>query len=341
MKDLKIHTDYPLKALNTFGVDVQAAHYTEVTSEAQLQALLDEPQWQQTSKMILGGGSNVLFTQDFPGLMIKNNILGTKIIKEDEDHVWLSVGAGENWHDFVMYCIDHHYAGIENLSLIPGTVGAAPMQNIGAYGTEIKDCFDTLSAIHIEDGTSHQFNNSDCEFGYRDSVFKRQLKNQFAITSVTLRLNKQPAFNTSYGAITKMLDTMNVKDLSIRAISDAVISLRQQKLPDPKKIGNAGSFFKNPFIPQTHFETIKQQYPDIPHHSITDDTVKIPAAWLIEQCGWKGKRCGNTGVHEQQALVIVNHNNADGISIRKLSEDIQESVLEKFKIQLESEVNII
>ncbi len=341
MKDLKIQTDYSLKALNTFGVDVQAAHYTEITSETQLQALLQEPQWQKTPKMILGGGSNVLFTQDFPGLMIKNNILGIKTIKEDNDHVWLNVGAGENWHDFVMYCIDHHYAGIENLSLIPGTIGAAPMQNIGAYGTEIKDCFDTLNAIQIKSGISQQFDNSSCKFGYRDSVFKRQCKNQFVITTVTLRLNKQPIFNTSYGAITKMLDTMNIKDLSIRAISDAVISLRQQKLPDPKKIGNAGSFFKNPIISQTQLEIIKQQYSDIPHHSITDNTIKIPAAWLIEQCGWKGKRCGDTGVHEQQALVIVNHNNADGISIKKLSEDIQESVLEKFNIQLESEVNII
>lgn len=341
LHSMQIKENVSLKLYNTFGIAAYARYFTEVHTVAELQELLNNPTYRNTQKLILGGGSNILFTQDFDGLVIKISIKGISVIKEDADHVWLKVGAGEVWHELVMYCIEHHYAGLENLSLIPGTVGAAPMQNIGAYGVEIKETFDSLEAVHMATGSLRVFTNESCVFGYRESVFKKELKGQYIITNVTLKLNKVPAFNTSYGAITETLQAMDVKELSIRSVSDAVIHIRRSKLPDPSQIGNAGSFFKNPEISKTDYEALKAQYPSIPGYVTGTDTVKVPAGWLIEQAGWKGKQVGNTGVHKNQALVLVNYGSAQGSEIKALSEEVQKSVHGKFGIWLQAEVNMI
>jgi UDP-N-acetylmuramate dehydrogenase len=272
---------------------------------------------------------------------LQNKIKGIEIIKEEGDDVYVQAGAGEVWHHLVMYCVDKGLGGIENLSLIPGTVGAAPMQNIGAYGAEIKDIFFSLEAISMRDGKVKKFTTSECEFGYRESAFKKALKGLYVITSVTLKLNRKPVLNVSYGAIKSTLDEMGVKDLSIQAISNAICQIRSSKLPDPAKIGNAGSFFKNPEIPEHQFRELLSKYPDIPSYKTVPGMVKVPAGWLNEQCGWKGKIVGQTGVHKNQALVLVNFGNAKGEEIKKLSEDIKKSVKEKFGIELETEVNII
>jgi UDP-N-acetylmuramate dehydrogenase len=291
--------------------------------------------------LILGGGSNVLFTKDYDGLVVKNSLLGIEKVREDPNHVWLKVQSGENWHQFVDWCIGQNYGGIENLSLIPGLIGAAPMQNIGAYGVEIKSVFHELEAVDIRDGTLRTFHRDDCEFGYRESVFKKSLKGCYCIVSVTLKLDKHPQFNISYGAIQENLEKMKIKNLTLRAVSDAVISIRQSKLPDPKEIGNAGSFFKNPEVENLHFDKIKSKYPEMPGYPLTNQKSKIPAGWLIEKCGWKGKVVGNTGAHKDQALVLVNYGKASGIEIKNLSQEIQRSVFEKFGIELMGEVNII
>jgi UDP-N-acetylmuramate dehydrogenase len=272
---------------------------------------------------------------------LKNQIKGIEIVKEDNEHVYVKVGAGENWHSFVMFCVENNYAGVENLSLIPGNVGASPMQNIGAYGVEIKDVFHQLEAVHIKDKSVKRFDLVECEFGYRESVFKRKYKNQFVITSVTYRLNKIPKFNTSYGAINQELEKMGVKELSIQAISHAVINIRSSKLPDPKEIGNAGSFFKNPQIPKSQFLKLKEQFSDMPSFPVDDQYIKVPAGWLIEQCGWKGYRKGDAGCYSKQALVLVNYGHAKGEEILQLSKHIIESVRKKFGVELEREVNII
>ena len=263
------------------------------------------------------------------------------IIKEDTNHIYVKAGAGENWHRFVLYCVRHNYAGIENLSLIPGNVGASPMQNIGAYGVEIKDVFYELEAFHRQENYIQKFSLEDCEFGYRESVFKNKFREQFVITTVTYRLNKKPSFNTSYGAISQELEHMGVKNLSIQAISQAVINIRSSKLPDPKQIGNAGSFFKNPVVSRKLFEQIKNEHPTIPSFPVDNENIKLPAGWLIEQCGWKGFRRGNTGCYAKQALVLVNYGGATGQEIWQLSEEIIISVKEKFNIGLEREVNVI
>ena len=262
-------------------------------------------------------------------------------MKEDEDHVYLKVGAGENWHQFVMYCIDHDHAGVENLSLIPGNVGASPMQNIGAYGVEIKEVFESLEAYHLTEKKVVTFSTNDCEFGYRESVFKRKYKDQYAILNVTFRLNKKPTFNTTYGAIEQELQKMGVKDLSIKAISQAVINIRSSKLPDPNEIGNAGSFFKNPTIDIPKFESLKKEFPSIVGYTIGPHTVKLAAGWLIEQCGFRGYRRGDAAVHEKQALVLVNYGTAEGAEIYSLSEEILQSVQKKFGVTLEREVNVV
>jgi UDP-N-acetylmuramate dehydrogenase len=283
----------------------------------------------------------MLFTSDFDGLVIKINIGGIEVVNETDEHVYIKVGAGVVWHDLVLYCIERNYAGMENLSLIPGTVGAAPMQNIGAYGVEIKEIFENLEAIHMQTGQSRIFGNADCLFGYRESIFKKELKGQYVIVNVTFRLNKVPVFNTSYGAILDTLKTMNVQDLSIKAISDAVCQIRKSKLPDPAEIGNAGSFFKNPEIPLEQYNKLQQQYPQIPGYVVSAQTMKVPAGWLIEQTGWKGKQVGNTGVHKNQALVLVNYGKAQGNEIKALSEEVQRTVHEKFGIWLQAEVNFV
>ena len=298
-------------------------------------------EFKDREKLILGGGSNILLTRDVSGVVIKNSIKGIERIKEDDRHVWIKAGAGEVWHDLVMYCIRNDLAGIENLSLIPGCVGAGPMQNIGAYGVELKDVFDELHAMQISDFQVRKFNNHECKFGYRESIFKNKLKAQYIITSVTLRLNRQPVFNTKYGAIEQELQRMGVTELSVKAISDAVINIRRSKLPDPAVLGNAGSFFKNPEVTLEHYGQLKADHPDIVAYPTHAGKMKLAAGWLIEQAGWKGKRVGNTGSHKDQALVLVNYGNATGNEIYKLALDIKDSVFQKFGVNIEPEVNII
>lgn len=339
---MQIHENISLKPYNTFGIDAKARYFTNFASLDDVEELFSfYAKNKLTNTLILGGGSNILLTQNFNGLVAKNNMQGIEVLKEDADHVYVKAGAGESWHRFVLYCINNNYAGVENLSLIPGSVGASPMQNIGAYGVEIKDVFYELEGYNIEDKRLQTFSNKDCEFAYRESVFKKKYKDKFIISSVTYRLNKTPQYNTSYGAIQQELDKMNVKELSIAAISQAVINIRQSKLPDPAMIGNAGSFFKNPTVPKEKFETLQQQFPNIVGYIINDKEVKLAAGWLIEQCGWKGYRKGDAGCHAAQALVLVNYGNANGIDIYNLSTEIMHSVEEKFGVFLEREVNII
>ncbi len=332
-----------LKPFNTFGIDVSAAYFAAFTTVDELAALLDDSTAANTNTpvLILGGGSNMLFTNHVKRLVLKNEIGGIKKINEDEQHVYVKTGAGVNWHALVMHCIYNNWAGAENLSLIPGNAGASPMQNIGAYGVEIKDIFHSLEAYHIAEKKLVSFNTQSCEFGYRESVFKRKYKEQFAITSVTFRLNKVPVYNTSYGAIEQELEKMNVLELSIKAISQAVINIRRSKLPNPAEIGNAGSFFKNPEVEKVLFEKIKNQYPAVPGYPLANGNVKLAAGWLIEQCGWKGYRKGDAGCHSKQALVLVNYGNASGSEIFSLSQSIIQSVQQKFDVLLEREVNIV
>lgn len=331
-----------LKSYNTFGIDAHAKYFSTFSNVAALEDLLNNFKPQTSDpKLILGGGSNILLTKNFNGLVLKNEIKGIEVLKEDEENVYIQVGAGENWHQFVMYCVKNNYAGVENLSLIPGNVGASPMQNIGAYGVEIKDVFYELDALHIQDKATVKFSLNDCAFGYRESVFKNKYKEQFVITSVTYRLNKKPSFNTSYGAIQQELEKMGVKALNIAAISQAVVNIRSSKLPDPKEIGNAGSFFKNPQIVKHQLQALEQTYPTIPSFPVDADYVKIPAGWLIEQCGWKGYHKGDAGCYPKQALVLVNYGNASGEDIYALSEEILQSVKNKFGIVLEREVNMV
>lgn len=338
---MNILENYSLKKLNTFGINASARYFAECSSVEQIKEVLADTKFKNTQQLILGGGSNLLFTKDFDGLVLKNNLKGIELIKEDEEYYYVRSAGGEVWHEFVMHCIDHNYAGLENLSLIPGNVGASPMQNIGAYGVEIKDSFYELEAFHIHDRAFHVFSNSDCKFGYRESIFKHELKNQFVITSVTFKLHKHPVLNTSYGAIEAELRSMNVTQPTIQSISKAVCNIRSSKLPDPKVIGNAGSFFKNPEIPRSKYELLKNEFPAIVGYDLENGNVKLAAGWLIEQCGWKGKTFGEAGVHKLQALVLVNYGNADGSEIYDLSTKILESVKEKFNVLLEREVNII
>ncbi|MCU0341582.1 MAG: UDP-N-acetylmuramate dehydrogenase [Spirosomaceae bacterium] len=336
-----MQSNVSLKTYNTFGIDVTARYLVEADNEQDIDTLFQLPDFEKLPKLVLGGGSNLLFTQDFNGVVLKNNIKGIEIVKEDADHVWVQVGAGENWHEFVLYCVERDWGGLENLSLIPGTVGAAPIQNIGAYGVELSATCEQVEAIALTDGKKRVFSREECRFGYRDSIFKHEAKGQYIITSVRFRLSKYPVLQTSYGDIQKTLDQLNPKRLNIKAVSDAVVKIRRSKLPDPAEIGNAGSFFKNPEVALTVFEQLKTQYPDLPSYETDPHTRKIPAAWLIEQCGWKGKRVGNVGVHTRQALVLVNHGNARGEELRQLSEKIKASVQQQFGISLQVEVNIL
>ncbi|MDP9230793.1 MAG: UDP-N-acetylmuramate dehydrogenase [Bacteroidota bacterium] len=343
---MQIQENFSLKPYHTFRIDVKARYFSAFTNIDDLvQLTTTDPRLtthdSRLMTFILGGGSNILFTKNYDGLVAKNEIMGIEKIKEDNEHVYIRSGAGENWHQFVLYCIQNNYSGVENLSLIPGCVGATPMQNIGAYGVEVKEIFYELEAFHQNDKGIIKFGLSDCEFGYRDSIFKHRYKNQFVILNVTYRLNKKPNFNTSYGAIEDELKKMGVNELNIRVISQAVINIRSSKLPDPSIIGNAGSFFKNPEVSNEKFEKLKTQFLNIVGYKNINDTVKLAAAWLIEQCGWKGYRRGDAGVHPKQALVLVNYDNASGSDIYDLSEEILQSVKEKFGVVLEREVNVI
>lgn len=339
---LNIRRNHSLKSCNTFGIDARCALFAEIEDMDALREIIHSPELDEYEKLVLGGGSNILFTKDFDGLVIKNSLRGIEVMKEDGNNVWLKAGAGEVWHELVMFCIKNNYAGIENLSLIPGLVGAAPMQNIGAYGVELESVFDSLQAVNIHTGEERIFLRKACGFGYRESVFKGALKGQYIITSVTLRLNKKPSFNTSYGAIRDTLEKMGVKELSIKAVSDAVIAIRSSKLPDPKELGNAGSFFKNPEVPADIYKTLAEKFPSVPHYpGSKEGMIKIPAGWLIEQCGWKGKRIGNTGSHKDQALVLVNYGNATGAEVIDLAMKIKDSVKEKFGVEIVPEVNVV
>ena len=328
-----------LKPYNTFGIDVKARYFATFNDTDELAETLNLKS--QTSNLILGGGSNILLTKDYDGLVLKNEIRGIVELHEDSEYVYVKAGAGENWHQFVLYCIERNWAGVENLSLIPGNVGASPMQNIGAYGVEIDDVFWDLEAFHKKDKKVVTFTRSDCEFGYRESVFKEKFKDQFVILNVTFQLRKKPRFNTSYGAIEQELQRMGVRELSLKAISAAVINIRNSKLPNPGEIGNAGSFFKNPSVTNEQFVSLKARFENMAGHENIDGTVKLAAGWLIEQCGWKGYRKDDAGCHAKQALVLVNYGNATGTEIYNLSEEIIQSVKEKFGLTLEREVNII
>jgi UDP-N-acetylmuramate dehydrogenase len=337
----KLRENTSLKSFNTFGIDVRGRFLTEATDVETFSAILEDRQFAALPIMVLGGGSNVLFTGDYNGLIVLNRIKGIEVLREDAEHVFVRAAAGEVWHEFVMWCIERNYAGLENLSLIPGCVGAAPMQNIGAYGVEMKDCFHELEALNTESLTIEKFSNSDCHFGYRESVFKRELKGQYIITAVTFKLSKSPVFHTTYGAIQQELEKMHVETLSIRAISDAVISIRRSKLPDPKVLGNAGSFFKNPEITPLQKEALLSAYPDAVVYPLPNGNFKAAAGWLIEKAGWKGKRIEDYGVHTLQALVLVNYGGASGKQIWTLSQNIVDDIQQRFGIVLEREVNIV
>ena len=329
-----------LKTYNTFGINAKASFFANFSSVDDLITLLKERE--NRKLFILGGGSNILFTKNFDGLVLKNEIQGFKIIQESENDVVVEVGAGMNWHAFVLKCLEMNFGGVENLSLIPGNVGASPMQNIGAYGVEIKDVFEYLDAVHIETGKVKRFSNQDCDFGYRESVFKTNAKGQYIICQVGYRLTKIHKLNTSYGAINMELEKQGVNNPSIKDVSNAVIAIRKSKLPDPKKIGNAGSFFKNPIVSIQTLQILKQKHPNIPNYPSGPETAKLAAGWLIEQAGWKGKTYDEKyGVHKNQALVLVNYGNADGDEILKLSNLIISDVYQKFNIELEREVNIL
>jgi len=338
---MEIRENYPLKKLNTFGIDAFARYFTTFSTLQDLQQALADKKNKDLPKLILGGGSNLLFTTDFNGLVLKNDLKGISLVKEDTAYYYVKAAAGEVWHRFVLHCIGKGYAGIENLSLIPGNVGASPMQNIGAYGVELKDIFYELEALNMGSNEVETFSHSACEFGYRESVFKRKLKGQYVILSVTFRLNKVPVFNTSYGAIEKELEAMGVTEKSISAISKAVCNIRSSKLPDPAVIGNAGSFFKNPEISAAKESELKREYNALVSYPLENGNYKLAAGWLIEQCGWKGRTFGEAGVHKNQALVLVNYGNAKGREIYELSQQVLDSVKEKFGVELEREVNII
>jgi UDP-N-acetylmuramate dehydrogenase len=340
-KCMLIHWNKSLKAYNTFGIDARAKMLTSVESVEDLQRVLHQPKLKDELKMVVGGGSNILLTQDFPGLVILNDIKGIEVVKEDGNHAWVKAGAGEGWHEFVLRTLEMGLSGIENLSLIPGKCGAAPMQNIGAYGVELKETFDSLETVDMTTGALVTFDNAACEFGYRESVFKNKYKGTHAIVSITLKLNKVFKPHMEYGDIKKTLDELRVTELTPQLVSQAVIKIRQSKLPDPAVIGNAGSFFKNPSIPAAQYKTLQEKNPLIPGYTNADGTVKVPAGWLIEQCGWKGKQVGNTGSHKQQALVLVNYGGATGREVLTLAQEIHNSVLEKFGIEIIPEVNVV
>ena len=333
---MKIQQNISLKPYNSFSIYANAKRFVSVNSLKELKEIIAS----EKNIFLLSGGSNILLTGDVDKLVIHLNTKGIIVNDHAADEVLLTAEAGENWHEFVLWCVSQNYGGLENLALIPGNVGTSPIQNIGAYGVEIKDVFQQLEAIEISTGKTKIFKNQDCNFGYRNSIFKNELKGKYIITNVTFKLTKKNHnFNTSYSALSALLQ--HKENPSINEITDAVIAIRQSKLPDPKEIGNSGSFFKNPVIHADLFKELTKKYPEIPHYIISENEIKIPAGWLIEQCGFKGKRFGDAGVHEKQALVLVNYNNASGKEIHSLAKKIQQKVVEIFKIALEIEVNVI
>lgn len=337
---MHIQQNISLKSYNTFGIDAKAKFFVSVNSVSELEEILKSKDY--PNSFILGGGSNMLLTKDIDALVIHINIKGIEIVSEKNGAVIVKANAGENWHEFVLWCLKNDFGGIENLSLIPGNVGSAPIQNIGAYGVELKDVFISCEAIEVKSQQLKTFTNTDCKFGYRESIFKQDIKRQYIITSVTFQLTaKNHKLNTEYGTISEQLKDMGITNPTIQDISKAVIAIRQSKLPDPKEIGNSGSFFKNPIISDQHLKKLKTIFPDIPSYVVSSNEVKVPAGWLIEKAGFKGKSFGNYGVHNKQALVLVNYGSAKGMDILKLARLIQKTINRIFDIEIETEVNIV
>jgi len=337
---MEIQTNFSLKNYNTFGIEAKAKQFVAVHNLDELTTVLQENK--SNKKFILGGGSNMLLTKDIESLVIYIDLKGKKIIQENEDFVWVESQAGENWHEFVIWTIDQNFGGLENMSLIPGNVGTTPVQNIGAYGTEIKDTFDSCEAMKIDNQEMKTFTKTECHFGYRESIFKNEEKDQYIITSVVFKLTKQNhKINISYGDITAELSKNNISKPSLKEVSNAVIAIRQSKLPDPKELGNSGSFFKNPILLKTNFEKIHLKFPEMKYYEVSPTQVKVPAGWLIEQAGFKGKRFGDAGIHKNQALVLVNYGNATGQEILDVSKTIQNTIFKTFGIHIEAEVNVI
>ncbi len=336
---VQIFHNYPLTAHNTFGLPAPARRFATVRTAGELQQLLAQ---EPPPYFVLGGGSNILLSRPLEALVIHNAISEKSILAEAEDYALVAAGGGENWHDFVSFCLDEDLGGLENLSLIPGTVGAAPIQNIGAYGVELQEVFDHLEAIELATGEKRRFEAGDCRFGYRNSIFKQELKGQYCITRVIFRLTRRRhRLRIDYGALRNTLAEMGASSPGIRQVSEAVIRIRRAKLPDPARLGNAGSFFKNPEIEKEVLTRLQTRFPEIVHYPLPNGRVKVPAGWLIEQCGWKGKRIGAVGAYDKQALVLVNYGGATGKELLGLARAIQDSVWEKFGIELETEVNII
>lgn len=335
-----IQENVSLKPYNTFGIDVNARRFVSVTSVDELKNVIAQNRHERL--FVMGGGSNMLLTQDVDALVIQINLRGKEVLKQTDDSVWVEVQAGESWHEFVLYAISNDWGGIENMSLIPGNVGTSPIQNIGAYGREIKDTFVSCKALHLETLEIHEFTNEACKFGYRESIFKQSVKGEYIIVSVVFKLTRRNhVINTAYGDIQAELAAQGVTRPTIADVSRAVIAIRQSKLPDPKVLGNSGSFFKNPVIPVTQFDELKLRFPDIKSFPVSETEVKVPAGWLIEKAGLKGKRWGNAGVHEKQALVIVNYGGASGAEILEVSKKVQREVFDQFGVAIEAEVNVI
>jgi len=337
---MKIIENYDLTEFNTFGITAKTKYFTILENETDIEELFASSVFQDNEKLFLGGGSNVLFTKDFDGIVVLNKLQGIEIIKENENEVWVRSMGGEMWQTLVLFAVDKGYWGIENLSLIPGTVGAAPMQNIGAYGSELKDTLEGVESYEITNGEKKVFTNIECKFGYRDSIFKNVVKGKYFISAIVLRLSKVEKINVEYGTLKDYIEQNNITDLSLKNISYAVVTIRKSKLPDPKILGNAGSFFKNIFIDEEELCELQQSYPDIPNFR-EGDQIKIPAGWLIEACGYKGKRVGNVGMHEKQALVLVNYGGATGLEIKAFAEEVIASVNQKFGLVLTPEVNFV
>ena len=337
---MTIEKNVSLKPYNTFGIDAKASLYCNISTVEELKSILQQKH--QQPFFILGGGSNMLLTKDVEALVLHINLKGITVVSETADKVIVKAMAGENWHEFVLWCLDHNYGGIENLSLIPGNVGTAPIQNIGAYGVELKDVFVSCEAMQVENQTLKTFTKEDCKFDYRESIFKQELKGKYIITSVNFELKKvDHKLHMEYGAIKEQLRTSGITNPNINDISKAVTAIRQSKLPDPKEIGNSGSFFKNPIVSKEKFEKLQENFPEVPFYKISDDHIKVPAGWLIEKAGFKGKRFDDYGVHNKQALVLVNYGNAKGSDVYRLAQLIQKTIKRIFDISIETEVNII
>lgn len=337
---MNIRKDHSLLSYHTFGMDVKASCFVEYESVEELKCFLSERKLEDEKWLHMGGGSNLLFAGDYDGVVLHSAIKGYEVMEETEEAVLIKVGAGEVWDDFVAYAVEHQWYGAENLSLIPGEVGASAVQNIGAYGVEAKDLIVKVEALEVATGKECAFEQSECRYAYRESRFKKEWKGKYIITFVTYRLSKCPSFHLEYGNVRSELEKQGC-EVSLENVRKTIIAIREAKLPDPKIQGNAGSFFMNPVVPRMHYERLLSQYPDLPHYPVDDDWVKVPAAWMIDRCGWKGKQLGRAGVHDKQALVLVNCGGATGDEVMALAREIQQSVKTRFGVEIVPEVNYI